>query len=160
MHITIEPTIPLSLTTTTSINNALSSSSDSSECVASPACNSEQPSPPETEQQSQPKQQKHSILAGDSDGYGDNGVTTTNTMAHTIPSTLPTTTITATTKTIPPTTTVLSPFETAATAKYSGKTYITRVEHFITNIEDEKDTQEIKVNAFRDTHTPSNPCIH
>ncbi|XP_075168103.1 serine/threonine-protein kinase N isoform X2 [Haematobia irritans] len=165
VHITIEPTIPLSLTTTTCITNALSPPSDSSsECVASPACNANRPPEIlskdfETEQPSQPEQEQHesssSILASTAadDGGFEGSITTPpdttsiSTTATTISPLSTQTTNLSNMTTLSPTASTAAVAEmTTISSSSNNKTYITRVEHFITNIEDEKDdTQEIKV---------------
>ncbi|XP_058986976.1 serine/threonine-protein kinase N isoform X8 [Musca domestica] len=146
VHITIEPTIPLSLTTTTtSLNKACSSSSSlslanvSSECVASSlpppppsrpissACNEVKTKPQHEEQQHQEKQQPQTIL------HTSNGTTTpppplpppSNRNSANVPLSFP-------------------PIDIAAGTSPT-KTYITTVEHFITANEDEKYNPEIKV---------------
>ncbi|XP_073846950.1 serine/threonine-protein kinase N isoform X3 [Musca autumnalis] len=150
VHITIEPTIPLSLTTTTSINKALSSSlaNVSSEFVASAApppssssaCNNKNNKLQHEQPKEQEQKQQNTKL------YFNNG-TTTPPPQFSSSIVTPTTTknVNVPLSSTPIDTAKVAAVGTSSSASSSTKTYITTVEHFITDLEDEKDTQEIKV---------------
>lgn len=163
VHITIEPAIPLNLTTTTTTTcittNASSSISptldETTATFASVSTPTPPPSPPfaltyskSTECKQQHLSQHHNEQQQHDDDVGG--------MKHNyycptdianLDSSLSGTALTTNGDLVLNTPSSSASFANAASASSVTKTYISRIEHFITNIdEDENDTQEIKVN--------------